>query len=214
MQNTMRRLTGILVVFAAVLFGVAAQAAPRFSAADEAALARISAYLNSIHSLRGDFVQIDPNGDLEQGRFYLEKPGRLRFEYNPPSPTLIVSDGQTVSVANKKLKTVDRYPLSSTPLDLILSDKIDLAHDREIVGVERQPGMIVVEARTSRHLRKPNVFLTFTDPDLELRQWKVIDDQGLPTTVVLSNLEQGVNLNDTLFVMRDMRRPVGVKRRD
>ncbi len=212
----MRRLAVLLVVFAAVLLGGAGQAPPprllQFSDLDKADLDRVSAYLNSIRSLRGDFTQIGPNGELDQGRIYLEKPGLLRFEYKPPSPILIVSDGRTVSVANSKLKTVDRYPLSSTPLDLILDDEIDLRRNSAIVGVQREPGTLVVLARTSR--RKPNISLTFSDPELELRQWTVIDDQGLSTTVVLSNLEPGVALNDTLFVMRDMRKPVGVKERD
>ena len=219
----MGRLAGILVAFVVVLSGPAAQAAPmtpppprtaKLTDQDKADLARISAYLNSIHSLRGRFVQIGPNGELDQGRIYLEKPGRLRFEYDPPSPILIVSDGRTVSVSNSKLKTLDRYPLSSTPLDLILDDKIDLGGDKAIAGVMREPGALIVLAKSRSTRRKPDVRLVFTDPVLELRQWTVIDDQGLATTVSLTNLELGVPLNDTLFVIRDKRKPVGVKDRD
>jgi outer membrane lipoprotein-sorting protein len=218
MQRAMRRLAVVLVVFAGVLLGGAGQAQPprtaQLSDLDKADLDRVSAYLNSIRSLRGDFTQLGPNGELDQGRFYLEKPGRLRFEYQPPSPILIVSDGRTVSVANSKLKTLDRYPLSSTPLDLILSDEIDLRHNSAIVGVQREPGSLVVLARTSRSRRKPNIGLTFSDPGLELRQWTVIDDQGQSTTIVLGHLESGVSLNDTLFVIRDLRKPVGARERD
>jgi outer membrane lipoprotein-sorting protein len=215
----MRCPAGLLVLItAAVLTCGAGQAPPprliEFSDADRDDLDRVSAYLNSIRSLRGDFVQIGPNGEIDQGRFYLQKPGRLRFEYRPPSPLLIVSDGRTVAVSNSKLKTVDRYPLSATPLDLILGDKIDLRRDNSVMAVVRQPDSLMIEARTSRNRSKPNIVITFSLPQLELRQWTVIDDQGLSTSVALRELETGVALNDTLFVLRDTRKAVGAKSRD
>jgi len=215
----MRRLASFIVLIAAVMVTTGAGQPPpprlvEFSDQDSADLDRISAYLNSITSLRGDFVQIGPSGEIDQGRFYLQKPGRLRFEYNPPSPMLIVSDGRTVAVSNSKLKTVDRYPLSATPLDLILGEKINLRRDSSVVAVSRDGGNLIVEARTSRNRSKPNIAITFSESPLELRQWTVIDDQGLSTTVALRDLESGVALNDTLFVLRDMRKPVGTKERD
>jgi outer membrane lipoprotein-sorting protein len=215
----MRRLASLLtlITIAALTCGAGQAPPPRlteFSEADRADLDRVSTYLNSIRSLRGDFVQIGPNGEIDQGRFYLQKPGRLRFEYRPPSPMLIVCDGRTVAVSNSKLKTTDRYPLSATPLELILGDKIDLRHDRSVMAVVHQPGSLMIEARTSRNRAKPNIVITFSAPQLELRQWTVIDDQGLSTTVALSELEPGVALNDTLFVLRDTRKAVGVKSRD
>lgn len=214
-----RRLAALFgLLFLAVALGGAGQpapsAVPAMTEADLAALDRISAYLNSIHTLQGDFVQIDPNGDIEQGKFYLSRPGRLRFEYTPPSPTLIVSDGRWVSVANTKLKTVNRYPLSSTPLDLLLGDKVDLRHNRQILAVQHQAGALIVLARTSTNRTKANIRLEFADPEIELREWTVLDDQGLTTTVSLRGLQYGVPLNDSLFVMRDLRRPVGTKSGD
>jgi outer membrane lipoprotein-sorting protein len=184
-----------------------------FSEADRADLDKVSAYLNGIRALQGGFVQIGPNGELDQGRVYLLKPGKLRFEYQPPSPLLIVCDGRTFAVFNKKLKTVDRYPLSSTPLDLLLGDHLDLRRDSSIVRLQRQPGTLVVEARTSTSRTKPNLAITFAYPNLELRQWTVIDDQGLPTTVALRELQSGVTPAESLFVLRDTR-GVGTKSRD
>jgi outer membrane lipoprotein-sorting protein len=217
-QHLMHRFASLAFVFLAVLLGGAGQAPPprliEFSAADRADLERVTTYLNSLRTLRGEFVQIGPNGEIDQGAFYLSKPGKLRFEYRPPSPLLIVSDGRTLAVSNSKLKTVDRYPLSSTPLDLILADKLDLNHDNSIMAVVRQPGTLVVEARTSRNRKKPNLAITFSEPELELRQWSIVDDQGLVTTVALRNLETGIGLNDTLFVLRDAKKPVGAKPRD
>jgi len=215
----MHRLASLLLLaIVAVGVGGAGQPAParliEFSAADRADLDRVSAYLNSIRTLQGDFVQIGPDGQIDQGRFYLEKPGRIRFEYLPPNPTLIVSDGRSVAVANKKLKTIRRYPLGDTPLDLILADNIDLLHNRAIVAVEHQPGALIVDARTSPNRAKANVSLVFSDPMLELRQWTVLDDQGMTTTVALRSLEQGITLDSALFVLRDVKNAVGVKSRD
>jgi outer membrane lipoprotein-sorting protein len=215
----MRRLANLLLI--ALLgagLGGAGQPAPRrlieFSEADRADLDRVSAYLNSIRTLQGDFVQIGPDGQIDQGRFYLEKPGRMRFEYRPPNPILIVADGRYVAVANRKLKTVDRYPLSATPLDLILADNIDLGHDNSILAVRHEAGSLIVEARTSSNRSKPNVALVFTDPELELRQWTIIDDQGLQTTVALRDLEPGIVVDSQMFVLKDEKAAVGVKSRD
>jgi outer membrane lipoprotein-sorting protein len=219
MHRLAHRLAWALVLIAAAAITTGAgQPAPsrhvEFSQADRADLERVTTYLNAIRSLQGEFVQIGPNGELDQGRFYLVKPGKLRFEYQPPSPLLIVSDGRSMAVFNSKLKTVDRYPLSATPLDLILGDKIDLLHDDSIVRVVRQPGTLVIEARTSRNRSKPNISIAFADRQLELRQWTIIDDQGLATTVALRAVQSGVALSDALFVLRDSQKPVGTKARD
>ena len=215
----MRRLANlILIALLATGLGGAGQPAPKrlieFSEAGRADLDRVSAYLNSIRTLQGDFVQIGPDGQIDQGRFYLEKPGRMRFEYRPPNPVLIVADGRTVAVANRKLKTVDRYPLSSTPLGLILADNIDLQHNNSILAVRHETGALIVEARTSTNRSKPNLSMVFADPELELRQWTIIDDQGLATTVALRDLEPGVAVDSQMFVLKDAKAPVGVKSRD
>lgn len=214
----MRRLVQILVLAVAAAVATGAGQPPplrlhEFSEADRADLDKVSAYLNGIHALEGGFIQIGANGQLDQGRFYLAKPGKLRFEYQPPSPLLIVCDGRTFSVFNKKLKTVDRYPLSATPLDLLLSDHVDLKKDDSIVKLQRQPGTLMIEARTSKNRSKANIAITFAYPNLELRQWTVIDDQGLPTTVALRDLQAGTSPDPALFVLRDTK-GVGAKARD
>ena len=127
----------------------------------------------------------------------------MRFQYEPPAPTLIVSDGSTVAIENIKLKTVDRYPLSQTPLDLILADTIDLKRNHEIVGVEHQQDALIVKARSSNFGVHADITLTFAEPSLELRQWTVIDNQGLSTTVALRDVQTGVDLPASLFVLPD-----------
>src|SRR6266481_4235745 len=107
----------LLAVSAPLLMGAGQPAPPRhldLSEADRNELDGVSAYLNGIVTLKGGFVQIGPNGAVDEGIFYISKPGKMRFEYKPPSPTLIVADGNTVAVANTRLNTVDRYPLSET----------------------------------------------------------------------------------------------------
>ncbi len=126
----------------------------------------------------------------------------------------MVSDGRTVAVFNSKMKTVDRYPLSETPLDLLLGDKIDLVHNSAILSVQHNPGTIVVEARTAKNRVKPNIIITFSDSPLELRQWTVIDDQGLPTTVAMRNLVAGAAVSEALFVLREVKAAVGTKSRN
>ena len=205
----------VALFIAAAVAAIALSAAGRppparyatFTAEQRAELTRVSSYLNGIRSLKGNFVQIDPNGDLEQGEFYLSKPGRMRFQYLPPNPLLIVSDGNTVAVKNAKLKTVDRYPLTDTPLDLILGDKIDLNSNLAITGMTEDPASIVIHARSQSSHAQGDISIAFAKEPLELRQWTVIDAQGLSTTVALKDVETGVALPEDLFVLRDIKNP-------
>jgi len=173
------------------------------SDADGAELDAISAYLNGIITLKGGFIQIEPSGNVDQGSFYISKPGKMRFAYNPPSPTLIVADGHTVAVANTRLNTVDRYPLSETPLGLVVGNDIDLRHDRALLSVQHQSGSLVLGIRTDNRMSRANIFLVFSEPQYELRQWSVIDNQGLTTTVALRDVTAGEALSPSLFVLPD-----------
>jgi outer membrane lipoprotein-sorting protein len=202
-----RPVLGLLTLLAApLLMGAAQPAPPRhldFSEADSTALDEISHYMNGIATIKGKFVQIGPSGDVDQGAFYISKPGKMRFVYDPPSPTLIVADGHTVAVANTRLNTIDRYPLSETPLGIVLGNDVDLRHDLSLVSVQHQPGSIVLGVRTDIHLSKANISLVFSDPGYELRQWTVIDNQGLTTTVALRDVVPGESLAPSLFQLPD-----------
>jgi outer membrane lipoprotein-sorting protein len=152
--------------------------------------------------MKGGFVQIDPDGTVDQGAFELSKPGRIRFEYDPPAPTLIVSDGRRVVVANKALKTLDSYALSHTPLGLILDDEIDLKENGDVTGVAHQPDSLIVRARSSNFGVHADITLTFAEqPNLELRQWTVVDNQGLSTTVALRQTQSGVDIPAADFTL-------------
>lgn len=202
------RLTAAILALAIAVCGTAS--ARSFSDADKADLDRVSAYLNSIRTMKGGFVQIDPDGTVDQGAFVLSKPGRVRFEYDPPAPTLIVSDGKTVVVANTQLKTIDHYTLSHTPLGLILDDDIDLKRNSDVVGIAHQPDALLVRARSSNFGVHADITLTFADaPNLELRQWTVIDNQGLSTTVALRETQTGMDVPASAFVLPDKKSLAG-----
>jgi outer membrane lipoprotein-sorting protein len=176
-----------------------------FGAEDEAALARVSAYLNGIESAEGQFFQIGPDGSSDQGMFYLRKPGRVRFEYDAPNPNLIVADGSTIAIQNSDLDTVDRYPLTESPLTLLLNDDIDLTDDPRITEVHREAGALSVTARQEEGATPGEITLQFVDTgaSLELRQWEVLDAQGLRTVIAVTDLREGVNLSPALFIIED-----------
>lgn len=192
------------IMIAATLLVAANAHAARLTAQDMTDLNKISAYLNSITSMQASFVQVGPNGELDQGMIYARKPGRLRFEYAPPSPYLIVSDGVTIAVANSKLRTVDRYPLVENPLNLILRENIDLAKDQRIATIDRQAGTLRVTATEKSGPLKGQVTLIFAYPATELRQWIITDAQGLQTMIALKNTKTQVTLPPELFVLKDV----------
>lgn len=190
-----------------VLGGVSASGAGvltyrhEFSDADKADLDRVSAALNAAHTMKGGFIQIDPNGQVDEGMFYIEKPGKMRFEYHAPNPILIVSDGSTVAVQNRQLNTVDHYPIWTTPLDLILSDDLNLKRNYAIAAISREPGELIVNARANSNRVDGNISLVFSDPALELLQWTVVDSQGSTTTVSVRDVQQNVTLDPALFIL-------------
>jgi outer membrane lipoprotein-sorting protein len=198
MSRLLRRLA---IVSAALGFSAAASLAQdtALSAAERDDLARVSQAMNTVRSMEGSFVQIGPEGQIDQGQFYIEKPGRMRFEYANPNPTLIVSDGRWVAVENTKLNTVDRYALWTTPLNLILGDDIDLRHNANIVSVVHKGDQLLVTAREHKAHVNGDLLLVFSEPTLALKQWTVTDAQGLLTTVAISNVKTGVALDPGLF---------------
>jgi outer membrane lipoprotein-sorting protein len=177
-------------------------APPHFSDAQKADLKRISAYLNTLKSVQGRFVQVGGDGKQEQGNFYLKKPGRVRFEYQKPNPNLVIADGATVAVQNADLHTTDRYPLLNSPLRLLLSDNIDLNGDSRIAAVKHEPGALSLTARDTMG----RITLSFADSgsSLELRQWDVVDAQGSHTTIVVNEMHEAADIPPRLFVIQDL----------
>ncbi len=172
--------------------------------AHKATLDQVNAALNKISTLEGRFLQIAPNGALDEGAFYLRRPGRLRFEYDDPNPNLIVADGTWVILENRDLKTVDRYPLRATPLKLLLKKNVNLAKDAKITAVDRHPDALLVTARDDKDDAQGELTLIFSLPSFTLVQWVITDAQGLQTTIALRDVKKGTKINPALFVVRDV----------
>ncbi|MEM9783584.1 MAG: outer membrane lipoprotein carrier protein LolA [Pseudomonadota bacterium] len=168
-------------------------------------LARVTNYLNGTTTLEGEFVQVAPSGDVSTGDFFLRRPGRIRFEYDIPNPGLVVADGTWVAVIDRRAETLDRYPLSETPLDLLLRDRVDLRREGAVTKVERNEERIRVTAIDPDAPDQGSITMVFTDSPLELRQWVVVDAQGLTTTVALSDMRSNVRIDPRKFVIEDPR---------
>ncbi|MEM0991222.1 MAG: outer membrane lipoprotein carrier protein LolA [Pseudomonadota bacterium] len=170
---------------------------------NQADLLRISNYLNGITTMQGEFVQVGPDGDLSEGRFFMRRPGRIRFEYEPPNPTLIIADGFWVGVYDILEESLDRFPLSETPLDLLLRDRVNLRSEGAIEAIERSAGQLRVRAIDPDSRDQGSLTMVFNDNPLELTQWIVTDAQGLNTTVALSGTQRNVTLGGELFFIED-----------
>ena len=168
-------------------------------------LKRVSDYLNTIKSVQGRFTQLAADGRSVQGTFYLRKPGRIRFEYDKPNPILIVADGSSVAVSNSQLKTTDRYPLINSPLRLLLSENTNLVTDPRISEVKKEPGILSFTARETVGPARGAITVVFSDNgQLELRQWNVVDAQGMRTTIALNDVRQDANISPTMFVIQEL----------
>jgi outer membrane lipoprotein-sorting protein len=177
-----------------------------FDAKQRALLDKVSAYLSSVQTMVGNFVQVGPDGGRTEGTFYIQKPGRVRFEYNPPSPINIVADGSSVVVRNSKLATQDLYPLSQTPLRYLLADRIDLIRDTNVVSVSADDTFISVVIEEKQVVVGTNrLMIMFDAKDLTLKQWTVTDPQGYDTTVAVYNLDSAKKPDPNLFVINYQR---------
>jgi outer membrane lipoprotein-sorting protein len=176
--------------------------ATAFDDKQRALLDRISQYLSGLQTMEGNFVQIGPDGGRTEGTFYLQKPGRVRFEYNPPSPIDIISDGSSVVVRDRNLSTQDLYPLSQTPLRYLLADHIDLLRDTSVVSVSSDDtfATVVIEQKQLM-IGTDRLMIMFDAKDLTLKQWTVTDPQGFDTTVAVYNLDTTKQPDPNLFVI-------------
>ncbi|RTL54145.1 MAG: outer membrane lipoprotein carrier protein LolA [Bradyrhizobiaceae bacterium] len=162
--------------------------------------AKVSTYLSSIQSMSGNFVQVGPDGSRTTGDLYLQKPGKVRFEYDPPSPIAIVADGTSVIVRDNKLATQDVYPLSQTPLRYLLADHIDLLRDTNVVSISADDVYVSIVIEEKQPLvGTSRLMLMVGAKDNKLKQWTVTDPQGYDTTVAVYNLDTGKKLDPGLF---------------
>ena len=198
----------LAAVIIAAPFAASAQAAPTsLTPAQLASVDRVSGYLNSLKHMEGAFWQKGPDGTITDGQFHLRRPGRIRFEYTAPQELLVVADGTWVIIKEDADATPQRYPLYATPLNLLLTDNVNLRKDAEVRNVEQLPGTLKITLADPSGEAPGDITLIFDDPTLKLRQWIVNDAQGLQTIVVLQNTKEGIKAANSLFIVRDTSGP-------
>jgi len=169
-------------------------------AADPISLGEISRYFNSFRTAQADFTQVNPDGTLSTGRLMIQRPGRVRFEYQAPDPTLVLASSGSVNIFDARSNTGPTvYPLGRTPLALILDDTVDLSRERMVMRHYEDGPTTSVVAQDPEHPEYGNIRLVFSSAPTELRQWVVTDDTGRETTVILGTLQTGVTLRSQLF---------------
>jgi len=163
-------------------------------------LAQANAYFNGINTLTGSFMQIGADGRRIGGKLTLAKPGRLRFDYDQPSPLEVIADGTSVAVRDRKLNTQDLYFIAQTPLKFLLREKIDLARDLSVTDVANDAGGVRISLEDRATLGGTSKIQLFFDPEVKtLSQWRITDPQGYITTVQLSNLQKGKGVDGSVF---------------
>ncbi len=164
------------------------------------AIKKADAFLSSAQTMIGDFVQAGADGRQSEGKIYIQKPGRLRFEYVSPATLEVVADGSKVAVNDRRLKTQDTYFLSQTPLKFLLEDKIDLKADTQILNVLKTPDevMILLDDRTTFG-GTSRIRLIFDAQTYQLNRWQVRDPQGYETLVTLYNIDLHEKPDPKLF---------------
>ena len=174
----------------AALLGKSGSASGALNAEQRAIIDRVNGYLSGMQVLSGKFVQVGPNGGRTQGEFHISKPGKVRFEYDDPSPIELIADGQSVVVRDRRLATQDVYPLSQTPLRFLLADHVDLMKDSSLTAVYADDVFITVVVEEKNGIvGTSRLMIMFAAKDMQLKQWTVTDPQGYDTTVAVYNLD-------------------------
>ncbi|MEE2745725.1 MAG: outer-membrane lipoprotein carrier protein LolA [Pseudomonadota bacterium] len=173
--------------------------APTHSAEIRKDLNKVKIYLENIKTLKGSFLQVSSDTEVRTGKFFISRPGRIRFEYDPPEPILIISDGLFLVYIDKYLEQTTHVLLKATPLNFFLREKISFENDIRLDSIEKSSGVLTIVVRDARSPEKGSLALIFYDSPLEQKKWEFIDAQDIKTTVTLSNVEDGVVLEPDLF---------------
>jgi outer membrane lipoprotein-sorting protein len=166
---------------------------------ERADLGRIESYLNGLRTATATFLQVSDNGGVARGKMYLSRPGKMRFEYEPPTPVLMVSTGGSLVYYDSLLKQTSYLPLDSTPLGLLLRDNLKFGGEVTVTRFERGPGTMRITLVQTKEPDQGALILTFSDRPLALKQWTVIDQQRKATTVTLMELQTDLKLDPKLF---------------
>jgi outer membrane lipoprotein-sorting protein len=176
--------------------------APAAAETPQQLIQRINQSLNSATTLVGDFQQINADGRRRGGKLYVQRPGKLRFDYNPPSQLEVVSDGSNVAVIDKRVPQQDLYGIGQTPLKFLVAERIDVARDTKVLSVRRDKDEVILEIEDKNTIAGTSrIRIHFNGDTFMLRRWTVTDPQGVPTTVQLANLSTAQRPDRALFTI-------------
>ena len=161
---------------------------------------QINEYLNRLSDLNGRFLQVNPDDGRQKGKFYIKRPGRIRFDYAPPSLQVIISDGDYLSIEDRDINTVDRYPLENTPFRILLAKDVNILRDaiiKTVTETDEETSVTMID-RKGKAIGQIELFFN-KNPEFELREWKVTDSSGQTTQVILSHLDYEKKIDGKLF---------------
>jgi outer membrane lipoprotein-sorting protein len=188
----------------------AAQKGIPMSPRDKEDLDRVEKYLNGIKSMQARFQQWTKDGGISRGTIYLRRPGKMRIEYDPPTPVLIVADGSMISYYDSELDQLNQAPLSSSPAWFLLRERITLGKDVTVTEMQRAPGALKVSMFQTEDPDEGSVSLILRDDPMELQQWTIVDPQKNQIRIGLFDASFGVPLEPRLFATpRVVRRGTG-----
>ncbi len=200
----MRRPSGLalLLLLAALLAAPANAVAEQqaiLSSDQKSAVDRAEAYLGALDTVQSRFVQVSSNGAYAEGTVFVKRPGKLRFEYDPPHPALLVSNGLTLLYYDRELKQTSYLPLWETPLWFLIREDVELEDALEVTKVSEEAGTLRITVRDRESPDRGVVTLIFKDAPLALKQWEVVDAQGIATQVTLINPRYGAPIDSKMF---------------
>lgn len=201
---------GLAAAIASPAFAQQAKPAPAvLSAEQKALLDKATAYIQGLSSAKGRFVQTDARGTVTQGTLYLQRPGKARFAYDPPAGLLVVSNGNNVNIFDSRLKTFESYPLSKTPLNLLLAREVRLDRGVTITDIRPLADGFTIVAQDGKRQALGKISIDFSNSPVGLMGWTVTDIKGGQIRVRLSDFVETSDLDPKLFVLTDPRRKVG-----
>jgi outer membrane lipoprotein-sorting protein len=181
-----------------VLLGLPALNGVARAQASQGAAQKIASHFSSVKTMMGEFVQFGPRGEQTGGKFYIERPGRVRFNYEPPADFRVIADGKSVALINNRMKTADLYMLRNTPLKLLLDEEIDLSGNK-VKDVREEPDLTTIQLADRSLFGNATIAMMFDPQTYDLRQWTITDAQGKDTTVMIFNVQQGVTFDQSVF---------------
>lgn len=204
-RRTLMAFTAVAFAFLATPFAEGPTPALAAVAADKTAtLRKVERYLNDIASMRARFVQVSSNGAYAEGEVFIRRPGRMRFEYDPPHPVLLIADGTSLLYYDKELKQSSFIPLWETPLWFLIRKTVEISDEIEVSDIIEADGTLRMTLREKGGGEQGAVTLMFSDRPFVLRKWEVTDAQGITTQVALINPDFGVEVDDAVFDYSDL----------